>query len=77
VIKNKILVSDVKDLGEGKFSVRLDLDGGSTEHVYSQTQTVSADGYDTAVEIARRDFEQWIKVLIDSVAKMNAALAQR
>ena len=75
-MNNKILVRDVKDLGEGKFSVRLDLDTGSSETDVSQTQTLSADGYDAAVEIAKQDFSRWLKLVVDCIPRVKAATAQ-
>jgi hypothetical protein len=53
----QICVGDVKDLGSGKFLVRLTVEG--PEGSLSQTQTVSADGHDTAVQIAREAFLRW------------------
>jgi len=64
---HKISVSDVKDLGDGKFSVRLTLEdhGGGL----SQTQTVSADCHDVAVQIAKEAFSRWLDKVAHYVAK--------
>jgi hypothetical protein len=59
-MNNKISVGDVKDLGGGRFSVRLNFSTGSPENSLSQTQTVLADGYDAAVQIAKEAFLRWL-----------------
>ena len=66
-MNDKISVSDVKDLGDGKFSVRLEI--GSPEGALSQTQTVSADGYDAAVQIAKESFSRWLKKVAEYAIK--------
>lgn len=60
-MNDKISISEVRDLGDGKFSVRLKLEMGSPEHVLSRTETVSADGHDAAVQIAKESFLRWLK----------------
>jgi|HubBroStandDraft_2_1064218.scaffolds.fasta_scaffold2089814_1 hypothetical protein len=66
-MRDKMSVSDVRDLGDGKFSVRLEI--GGPEGVLSQTQTVSADGYDTAVQIAKDSFSRWLKKVTEYAIK--------
>jgi hypothetical protein len=68
-MNDKISVSEVKDLGGGKFSVRLKLETGSSEAALSQTQTVSADGYDAAVQIAKESFSRWLKKVAEYAVK--------
>jgi hypothetical protein len=68
-MNNKISVSEVKDLGGGKFSVRLNMETGSPEAALSQTQTVSADGYDAAVQIAKESFSRWLKQIMECAVK--------
>ena len=66
-MNDKISVSEVKDLGDGKFSVRLEI--GSPEGALSQTQTVSADGHDAAVQIAKESFSRWLKKITEYAVK--------
>jgi hypothetical protein len=66
-MRNQISIGAVKDLGGGKFSVRLNLDTGET--ALSQTQTVSADGHDAAVQIAKDSFLRWLKKVADYAVK--------
>ena len=58
-MQDKILTDEVRDLGGGKFSVRLTLT--SPEGAISQIQTVAADGSDRAVQIAKEAFSAWLK----------------
>jgi hypothetical protein len=41
----------------------------SPEGSLSQTQTVSADGHDKAVEIAKQAFSRWLKKVFEQVAR--------
>jgi hypothetical protein len=66
-ITDKISLSDVKDLGDGKFSVRLEI--GGPDGVLYQTPTVSADGYDAAVQIAKASFSRWLTKVIEHAIK--------
>jgi hypothetical protein len=66
-MNDKISVRDVKDFGNGKFSVQLEVAG--PEGSLSQTQTVSADGYDAAVEIAKESFSRWLKKVTELALK--------
>ena len=59
MLNDSVCVGDVKDLGGGKFSVQLSVK--SPEGTLSQTQTVSADGRDAAVAIAKECFARWLK----------------
>jgi hypothetical protein len=69
----RILVGDVKNLGGGKFSVRLTVEG--PEGTLSQTQTVAAEGHDAAVQIAREAFLRWAgKVAAYAVKNMPASM---
>jgi hypothetical protein len=68
-MNNQISVSEVKDLGGGKFSVRLTVETGSPEVALSQTQTVSAEGYDAAVQIAKEAFSRWLKKVTEYAVK--------
>jgi hypothetical protein len=74
VLNDPICVVDVKDLGGGKFSVRLS--GKSPEGTLSQTQTVSADGRDAAVAIAKECFSRWLKK-VTAVAIQNIPAKMR
>ena len=56
---DRISVAEVKDLGGGKYAVRLEL--VSAEATLSQTQTVSADGLEAAVQVAREAFIRWLR----------------
>ena len=62
-------VSEVKDLGDGKFSVRLNLDTQSPEVALSHTETVSADGLEAAVQVAKESFARWLALIMEYVAK--------
>ena len=64
---DRISVGEVKDLGGGKFSVRLTVEG--PEGAVSQTQTVSADDRDTAVQIAKESFSRWLKNMTEVAVK--------
>jgi hypothetical protein len=68
-MNDKISVSEVRDLGDGKFSVRLNLETGSPENALSQTQTVSADGYEAAVQIAKESFSRWLQKVAEYAVK--------
>jgi len=74
VLNDPICVGDVKDLGGGKFSVRLSVK--SPEGTLSQTQTVSADGRDAAVAIAKKCFSRWLKK-VTAVAVRNLPAKMR
>jgi hypothetical protein len=65
----QISINEVKDLGDGQFLVRLNLDTQNPEVAISHTETVSADGIEAAVQIARRGFVRWLKMVLDYVAK--------
>jgi hypothetical protein len=65
----QISINEVKDLGDGQFLVRLNLDTQNPEVAISHTETVSADGIEDAVQIARRGYVRWLKMDLDSVAK--------
>lgn len=73
-VKYPISVGEVKDLGDGKFSVRLNLDTPSPEVALSQTEIVSADSYEAAVEIAKRSFARFIKRMIDQGIKAQGSV---
>jgi len=70
-MNDRISVGEVKNLGGGKFSVRLTFDSGSPANSLSQTQTVLADGYDAAVQIAKEAFSRWLKKLEHVVKNAN------
>jgi hypothetical protein len=70
-------VSEVKDLGDGKFSVRLDLVTQSPDVAISHAETVSADGYDNAVEVAKQAFVRWLEHVMSLVAKHPNADSDR
>jgi len=70
-MNDRISVGEVKNLGGGKFSVRLTFDAGSPGNSLSQTQTVLADGYDAAVQIARHAFLRWLKKIEYVVKNAN------
>ena len=67
VIYSQISVGEVKDLGGGKFSVRLTLEG--SEGGIFQTQTVLADTCDAAVQIAKESFSRWLKKVTEYTVK--------
>ena len=67
VMNSQISVCEVKDLGGGKFSIELTVE--SREGVLSQTQTVSADTYDAAVQIARESFSRWLEKVTEFTVK--------
>ena len=68
-MNHRISVGEVKDLGGGKFSVQLGLEASG--NAISQTQTVSADGPDAAVQIAREGFSRWLdKVMALAIRNM-------
>ena len=62
-----ISVGEVKDLGGGKFSVRLTVE--APEGAVSRTETVVARGHDAAVQIAKESFSRWLKKVTEYVAK--------
>ena len=63
-----ISVGEVKDLGGGKFSVRLTVE--APEGAVSRTETVAAEGHDAAVQIAKESFLlRWLKKVTEYVAK--------
>ena len=64
---DRVSVDEVKDLGGGKFSVRLTVDG--PEGAVSQTQTVSADDREAAVQIAKESFLRWLKKVTEYAVK--------
>ena len=66
-MKLVISVSEVKDFGGGRFSVRLTVEG--PEGALSQTQTVWADDCDAAVQIAKESFLRWLKKLTEHAVK--------
>jgi hypothetical protein len=67
VMNRQISIDEIKELGSGKFSVRLTVE--SPEGALSQTQTVSADGRDAAVRIARESFSRWLDKVGEYVVK--------
>ena len=67
VVNDRISVGEVKDLGGGKFSVQLTVEG--PEGAISQTQTVSADNRDAAIQIAEELFSRWLKKVTEYVVK--------
>jgi len=67
VINSQISVDEVKDLGGGKFLIRLTVEG--PEGALSQTQTVSADKYAAAVQIAKESFSRWLKKVTEYAVK--------
>jgi len=73
-VNDQIRIGDVKDLGDGKFSVRLSVN--SPEGTLSQTQTVAADGRDAAIAIARECFARWLKKVTE-VAVRNIPAKMR
>jgi hypothetical protein len=68
VINSKISVGEIKDLGGGKFSVRLMVEG--PEGAVSQTQTVSAENRDAAIQRAKEDFSRWLIKVTETAIKM-------
>jgi len=68
-MSKQISIGEVKDLGGGKFSVRLNLGTANPDTALSQTQTVSADGYDAAVQIAKESFSRWLKKAAEYAVK--------
>jgi hypothetical protein len=70
-MNKRISIGEVKDLGGGKFSVRLHLDSANPEAALSQTQTVSAEGYDAAVQIAMAAFSRWLTLIEHTVKNAN------
>jgi hypothetical protein len=73
VLNDSVCVGEVKDLGGGKFSVRLSVE--SPEGTLSQTQTVSADNRDAAVQIAKECFSRWLrKVTAVAIRNMPAKM---
>jgi hypothetical protein len=67
VTNDKISVGEVNDLGGGNFSVCLTVEG--PEAAISQTQTVSADDRDAAVQVAKESFSRWLKKATQYVVK--------
>ena len=61
----QIVVSEVWDLGGGRYSVRLNARTGSPETALSQTQTVSADGIAAAVQATTESFLRWLNKATD------------
>ena len=70
-VNNNITVRDVKNLGNGEFSVRLEIVASETS--LSRTENVSADSHDAAVEIAKESFARWIKKVAEVTVKMMPA----
>ena len=68
MINSKISVGEIKDLGGGKFSVRLMVEG--PEGAVSQTQTVSAENRDAAIQRAKEDFSRWLIKVTETAIKM-------
>lgn len=66
-MNRQISVGEVKDLGGGRFLVRLDLGAGET--ALSQTQTVSADCVDAAVRIAKEAFSRWLEKILNCAVR--------
>ena len=64
---DKISVGEVKDLGDGKFSVQLTIEG--PEGAVSRTETVVARDGDAAVQIAKDSFRRWLKKATDYLLK--------
>jgi hypothetical protein len=62
-------VNEAEDLGDGKFSVKLSLETQSPEVALTHTETVSADGLEAAVQIAKTSFSRWLGHVLDYVAK--------
>jgi hypothetical protein len=62
-----ISVGEVRDLGGGKFSVRLTVE--ATEGALSRTETVAAEGHDAAVQIAKESFSRWLKKVTEYAVK--------
>ena len=63
----QIRVDDVTELGNGRFAVRLSV--GEAEGSLSQTQTVSADGPEAAVQAAKEAFARWLDKVTDYVLR--------
>ena len=63
----QVLVDEVTDLGDGKFSVRLSVAG--PEGSLSQAQTVSAEGREAAVRLAKEAFARWLDKVMDYVIR--------
>ena len=68
MINSKISVGEITDLGGGKFSVRLMVEG--PEGAVSQTQTVSAENRDAAIQRAKEDFSRWLIKVTETAIKM-------
>jgi hypothetical protein len=73
MFERQVSVDEVKDLGGGRFSVRLSVE--SPEGALSQTQTVLADTHDAAVQLAKEAFSRWLdKVTEYAVRNMPARM---
>jgi len=59
----QIVVDEVKNLGNGKFSVRLSV--GGSEGSLTQTQIVTAEGQEPAVQLAKEAFARWLDKVMD------------
>jgi hypothetical protein len=59
--RDHMIVGEVKDLGDGKFSVQLTIEAGSPATTVSQTAMVAADGYNDAVQSAKELFSRYLR----------------
>jgi hypothetical protein len=65
----QISVGEVKDLHDGTFSVRLNLDTKSSDAAISHSEIVSADGSDAAIQTAKTAFLRWLQHVFEFAAK--------
>ena len=70
---DKIDVGEVKHLSGDEYSVQLRVAGDDTE--ISNTETVSAGGRDAAIEAAKQNFANWLKVATDIGQKLALGAA--
>jgi hypothetical protein len=67
VTNENVSVGEVRDLGGGKFSVQLSIEG--PEGTVSRTETVSAHDRGAAVQTAKKSFSRWLKKATDYILK--------
>jgi len=68
-MNSRICIDQVKDLGGGRFVVRLHLAGAGGDATLSRTQTVLAEGHEAAVQIAKESFTRWLGQVMDIAMK--------
>lgn len=61
---SRIVVDDVRSLGDRRFTVRLTVSTSGGETALSRTQTVVADEPEAAVLVAKEAFSRWLQKVV-------------